>query len=200
MTPKDAIELAKTGSQKAFTLLYNTHYKAVYNSVFNIVKNRDVADDLTSETFLKAFKNIEKFTRDISFEMWLKTIANHHSIDFIRSGKRSQNNLYIDDEDSSEFIHTDNSNPEKDLIKKEEDINLEKALSRLSSRAREVLTYRFRDELTYQEIADKLGLSIGTIKHYIHRYKSKIIKFINQKVTENETNKSIVFGRTKPPS
>jgi len=62
MTPKEAIELAKTGSQKAFTLLYNTYYRVVYFNVYNIVKNKDVADDLTSETFLKAFKNINKFS------------------------------------------------------------------------------------------------------------------------------------------
>lgn len=193
MNAKEAIELAKAGSQKAFTMLYNTHYRAVYCNVYNIVKNKDVADDLTSETFLKAFKSIDKFTKDISFEMWLKTIANHHSIDFIRSGKKSQGDLYIDDELEQEFVHTDYSNPEKEMIKKEESEMLAKTISKMGSRQKEIIQMRFTEELTYQEIADRLGLSIGTIKHYLHRYKEKIISNINQKSKKNE-DKSIVFS------
>ena len=193
MTSKEAIELAKAGSQKAFTMLYNTHYRAVYCNVYNIVKNKDVADDLTSETFLKAFKSIDKFTKDISFEMWLKTIANHHSIDFIRSGKKNQGDLYIDDELEQEFVHTDYSNPEKEMIKKEESEMLAKTISKMGSRQKEIIQMRFTEELTYQEIADRLGLSIGTIKHYLHRYKEKIISNINQKSKKNE-DKSIVFS------
>ena len=180
MNPKEAIELAKVGSDKAFTYLYNTYHNSIYSNIYNIVKNKDVADDLLSETFLKAFKNINTFTKDISFEMWLKTIANHHSIDFIRSGKKSQNNIYIDDDQLSEFIYSDYTNPEKELIKKEEYTVFEKALKTISPRPRSVLIYRYKDGLSYQEIADKLQLNIGTIKHYIHRYKAKLIENINQ--------------------
>jgi len=200
MNIKELVEQAKSGSEKAFTALYNQYYRTVYLNVFNIVRNKDVADDLTSETFLKAFKNISKFTKDISFEMWLKTIANNHSIDFIRSGKKDQDTIYIDNDELTEFIHTDYSNPEKEMIKKEESFDFEQALAELSPRSKEVLTYRFRDELSYQEIADKLGLSIGTIKHYIHRYKKKIIQNINPKKVTKHENKSIVFGRSKIPS
>ena len=179
MNTKDAIELAKAGSEKAFTFLYNTHNRAIYRVIYNVVKNKDVADDLLSETFLKAFKNIDKFTKDISFEMWLKTIANHHSIDFVRSGQKNQRDVYIDDDMLSEFIYTDYTNPEKDLIKKEEYERFEDGFKSLGKRSKEVLNYRLKDGLSYQEIADKMGLSIGTIKHYIFKYKSKLIKAIN---------------------
>lgn len=181
MNTKDSIEAAKGGSQRAFTNLYNTYHRSIYNNIYNIVKNTDVADDLLSETFLKAFTNINKFTKDISFEMWLKTIANHHSIDFIRSVTKNKNDVYIDDDQLSEFIHSDYSNPEKEMIKKEEYAQFENALQGLISRPKEVLTYRYQDGLSYQEIADKLGLNIGTIKHYIHKYKNKLkANIINQ--------------------
>jgi len=180
MNSNETIEAAKNGSQKAFTKLYNAYHKTVYNCIYNIVKNTDVADDLLSETFLKAFKNINKFVENISFEMWLKTIANHHSIDFIRSTNRNRNDVYIDDEQMSEFIYTDNSNPEKDMIKKEEYKQFENALKGLGDRSREVLTYRYQKGLSYREIAEKLNLNIGTIKHYIHRYKKVLISNINQ--------------------
>jgi RNA polymerase sigma-70 factor (ECF subfamily) len=179
MNTKEAIELAKTGSQKAFTYLYNTYRGTIYNNIYNIVKNTDVTDDLLSETFLKAFKNIDKFTKNISFEMWLKTIANNHSIDFVRSNNKRRNDIYIDDEQLTEFIHTDNSNPEKDMIRKEEYSKFENAFKGLSHRSKQVLEYRYKDGLSYQEIADKLNLRIGTIKHYINRYKDKLISNIN---------------------
>jgi len=179
MNTKEAIELAKVGSEKAFTYLYNTYHKVIYSNIYYIVKNKDVADDLLSETFLKAFKNIDKFTKDISFEMWLKTIANNHSIDFIRSINKEQNNVYVDDDLLKEFIYTDNSNPEKELIKKEEYGRFERGLVSLSKKQEEVLRCRYNDNMSYKEIAEKLNLSIGTIKHYIHRYKNKLITNIN---------------------
>jgi len=180
MNANEAIEAAKGGSQKAFTFLYDTYHGVIYNNIYRIVKNKDVADDLLSETFLKAFKNIDKFTKNISFEMWLKTIANHHSIDFIRSMNKRRNDVYIDDELLSEFIYTDNSNPEKDMIKKEEYGLFENALKGLSDRSKQVLTLRYQKGLKYQEIADKLKLDLGTIKHYIHRYRKVLISNINQ--------------------
>lgn len=195
MNTKEAIDLAKAGSEKAFTALYNVHYKMVYNNVYNIVRNKDVADDLTSETFLKAFKNIGQFKKDISFEMWLKTIANNHSIDWIRSGNKSKHDIYIDDDRLAEFICSDFSNPEKDLIKKDEKELLELALKSMAERPKRILTMRYVDDMTYKEIAEKLNLNIGTIKHYLHQYKAKIINQINnQKQPKNENTKSIMVN------
>ena len=198
MKDEELIAQAKTGSERAFTKLYDIYYKTINRNIFFIVKNQDVADDLSSETFLKAFKGIHKFTQNISFEMWLKTIANHHSIDFIRSNKKSQDNVYIDDELSAEFIHSDYSNPEKDLIQKESEVRLDEEMNKLTSRAKQVLDSRYKDGLTYQEIADKFGISIGTVKHYIFKYKNKIIENINNpKKKSYEKSKSIVLSGNK---
>lgn len=191
----EAIELAKSGSQKAFTYLYAKFNRSIYANIYNIVRNRDVADDLLSETFVKAFKNIDKFTKNISFEMWLKTIANNHSIDFVRSGIKNKGMIYFDDELLSDFAYTDGVTPESKLIEKEEYGNYEKGLKTLSNRSGQVLELRYKGNLTYQEIANKLGISIGTVKHYIHRYTKTLISNItNQSSKPNENKKSSLIS------
>lgn len=173
-TDAELIGEAKLGSQRAFTALYNKYNRSIYGTIYNIVKNRDVADDLLSETFTKAFKNIDKFTKDISFEMWLKTIANNHSIDFIRGGIKQKNDISIDLDLENEYIYSDYSNPEKELIKKEGIELLEKGISELSPRAREVLTLRYTKGHSYQQVADALGMRIGTVKSYISKATNKL--------------------------
>lgn len=186
----DLIERAKSGSQRAFTELYNKYSKSIYNRIYSIVKNTDVADDLLSETFTKAFMNISKFTKDISFEMWLKTIANNHSIDFVRGGKREIDDISLDDDFFENFVYSDFSNPEKEFILKENKGLIAKSISELSPRASEVLKLRYNQGHTYQQIADKLGISIGTVKSYISKATNKLL-LINPK-KEKDEKKSIL--------
>jgi RNA polymerase sigma factor (sigma-70 family) len=190
------IEEARNGSQRAYTALYNKYNKSIYNTIYNITRNTDVSDDILSETFTRAFKNLDKFTKDISFEMWLKTIANNRSIDFIRSGVKSKNDVYVDDDQLSEFLHTDWTNPEKDYIRKESEEILENAISKLNGKAKEVLNMRYYDNLTYQEIADRMSINIGTVKHYISKYKRKVTENINnqQKLKTNEKKSILIDG------
>ena len=79
----DLIKQAKEGKQIAFTKLYEKYKQTIYITIYRIVNNRDVADDLTSITFVKAFSKISSYVNNISFEMWLKTIAINSSIDYI---------------------------------------------------------------------------------------------------------------------
>lgn len=194
---KTTIDLAKAGSQKAFNQLYKEYYDLVHRNVYNIVKNTDVADDITSETFVKAFMNIEKYVNNISFSMWLKTIANNNSIDFIRNSVKRKNDVYVDDSELTEIPYSDYSNPEKNLIAKEVSEKIESELNKLENRGGEALRLRLVDELSYKEIAEKLDLNIGTIKHYIFKCKKKLkTKLTNTNKQKNE-KKSILFNGNK---
>ena len=89
------IQQAKLGKQDAFTELYDRHHKLIRYIIYDIVKNEDVADDLLSVTFTKAFSRLESYVNPISFEMWLKTIAINTAIDYIRSSKNEKQNPFI---------------------------------------------------------------------------------------------------------
>ena len=185
----DIVAEAKNGSQRAFTELYNKHYRVIYYSICGMVRNPDLAEDLTSEAFTKAFMAIDKFDKNISFELWLRTIANRHTIDFIRSANRRKGIEAVDDGDIESFVYTDNSNPEKDMINSEENKIRKDRLNGIGGNAKKVLVMRYRDGLKYQEIADKIGVSIGTVKSYISKYKQKVLN--DQKQTKIiKTNKS----------
>ena len=95
------IQQAKLGKQDAFTELYDRHHKLIRYIIYDIVKNEDVADDLLSVTFTKAFSRLESYVNPISFEMWLKTIAINSSIDYIRRMKKEKANYWIDDDANS---------------------------------------------------------------------------------------------------
>ena len=115
------IAQAKEGKQLAFTKLYNKYYNTIRYVIYNIIRNIDVTDDLISVTFTKAFMKIDKYVDNISFEMWLKTIAINSAIDFIRRNRQEKLNDSVDDETCLyEFVDTMFSNPEDNFIFKQE--------------------------------------------------------------------------------
>ena len=169
------VSLAKTGSQKAFSILYKLLYNQIYNHVASLVKNRELAEDLTSEAFTKAFTRINKFQNDISFIMWLKTIAVNTVIDNVRRKHMNVLNYPVDDDEFQSVIEDEYAqSPEDALIKTETRLEVEKNIDSLSNRARQVISHRYIDGLTYREIAEKLGISIGTVKSYISKATNKI--------------------------
>lgn len=173
---KTLIDLAKQDNQRAFTSLFNIYYPIVYRLTKNIVKDDEISKDLSIESITKAFKKIQKYEKDVSFELWLKRITNNHVIDYIRSGYLKNNNISIDDEQLKNLHYTDYSNPEKDYIKREVKTIFDNEMDLLRGKTKQILDLRFRDELTYQKIADKLNISIGTVKNIISTQKTKITK------------------------
>lgn len=165
---------AKDGSQKAFTQLYNLFHNTIANTLYYIVRNRDVAEDIASEAFTKAFMKIHKFSLEISFEMWLKTIATNCAIDFIRKQKSNSASNYTIDVDVSEYDSPDYDSPESVYINNEDRDIISEKINSLTGRSRDVIMMRYVEGLSYKEIAEKLKLNIGTIKSYISKSTNKI--------------------------
>lgn len=169
----DLVEQAKTGSERAFSKLYNKYYKTVWFTVYNIVKNRDVTEDLISVVFTKAYLKLSYYVEHISFEMWLKTIAIHTSIDYIRKMKKEKLNNYIDDEESTIQLSDVEKSPEELLEAKEKlKITLE-TIPTLKKRFRELLTLRF-EGLSYKQIGEQLAMNELTVKSELNKARRKL--------------------------
>ena len=173
----NTVDQAKNGSQKAFAKLYEDNYDIIQRLILSMTKNKDVTDDLVSVTFTKAFRTILNFKEDVPFKMWLKIIATNTCIDFIRRMAREKDDLYMEEEGVIEALSiSDYSTPESEYIINEDMQSLEKSISELGFRAREILTLRYLKGYSYKSIANELGLSIGTVKSYISKATKQIKK------------------------
>lgn len=176
----DLIKQAKEGKQSAFTRLYNKYKDIIRTTIIQIVRNNDVADDLLSVTFTKAFAKIDSYINHISFEMWLKTIAINSSIDYIRRTKKENVNVWIDDDNSViQLSDSANCSPEDNFIFKETSSKLENALSRLRYKYRNILQLRTEEHLSYKEIGDRLSLNESQVKSTLNKAREKLKQLLN---------------------
>ena len=167
------VEQAKSGSERAFNKLYSQYKQTIWFTVYNIVKNRDIADDLVSVVFTKAYMKMASYVNHISFEMWLKTIAVNSSIDYIRRMKKEQLNNYVDDEESTIQLQDVERSPEEDLVLKEKLKIVLEAIPTLKTKYRELITARM-EGLSYKDIAEKLAMDELTVKSELNKARQKL--------------------------
>lgn len=176
----DLIKQAKEGKQIAFSKLYEKYNRIIYNTIYNIVHNKDVTDDLLSVTFTKAFMKIASYVNHISFEMWLKTIAINSSIDYIRHIKKEKYDYELDNEDNHLQVSSSaDESPEDVYIFHETDANLSDALRRLRFKYRNIIELRTVQHLSYKEIAEQLELSESQVKSLLNKAREKLKKLLN---------------------
>ncbi len=164
---------ARDGSQKAYADLMQRYKDSIYFMVLKMVNNKEDAMDLTVETFAKAFEKLDKYQPDYAFSTWLFRVATNNCIDFIRKKKLNTQSIHgMMDEDGDEMplqIKADVLNPEESSIKKQQTEGLKLLIHSLPSRYRNLITLRYFDELSYEEISVQLDLPLGTVKAQLFR-------------------------------
>lgn len=169
---KDALE---TGNQKAYAELMERYRDSIYFMMLKMVKNKDDADDLTIEAFGKAFKRLNQYSSQFAFSTWLFKIASNNCIDHLR--KSNNNNTFSidknhDTNDGGEIqieMRSDSLTPEEKIIRKEKIKLMRVVVEKLKPRYRQLIELRYFDELSYEEIADRLEMPIGTVKAQLFR-------------------------------
>lgn len=167
------IASALSGNQKAYTRLVETHRAAVFHIVNRIVHNDEAARDLVQETFMKAFASLGSYRSEFRFSTWLYKIAANSSIDYLRKKRIHALSLDAPMETSDGQIEIEvpdeTHNPEQQLLRKQQRISIEEAIDSLPPKYREVIVLRHKDDKPYEEIADLLGIPVGTVKARIFR-------------------------------
>ncbi len=164
--------LALKGNEKAYAELLDRYKDAIYYMLLKMVNNKSDAEDLTIEAFGKAFKSIEQYTPNYAFSTWLFKIATNNCIDFIRKKKANLISLdqNADDQDNlGTPLQSDSPDPEEDMIKSQRVALMRDVVSKLKPRYRTLIELRYFREFSYEEIADELGLPIGTVKAQLFR-------------------------------
>lgn len=168
ITDEDAITRLSKGEIEAFTELYDKYVEKIYNFIFYRVSNRALAEDLTSEVFLRAFDRIETFNPEKSkFSTWLFQIAKNRLIDYYRAMKP------LDELNESMEIASDYS--VIDEVDRVFDVMRVKAiLDKLESNERDLIIMRLWDDLSYREITELTGRSEASLKMHFSRIMKKL--------------------------
>jgi RNA polymerase sigma-70 factor (ECF subfamily) len=169
------VELAKNGSEKAFSSLLNRYRDSIYFMLLKMVSNSSDAEDLTIEAFGKAFRNLDLFTPEYAFSTWLFKIATNNCIDFIRKKQVTPtpiDQLQDDLDNLTVNIQSDLPDPEETLINDQKIAVLKDIVNQLKPRYRNLIELRYYKEYSYEEIASELKLPIGTVKAQLYRAKS----------------------------
>ncbi|MDX2195627.1 MAG: RNA polymerase sigma factor [Cytophagales bacterium] len=159
----------------AFNQLVRKYQKMVYWHIRKMVIDHDDADDLTQDTFIKAYKSLDNFRGDAKIYTWLYRIATNECLNFLNK-KRKKFLLPIYDVENELLQKIDTAiNPEIDQVQ----VKLQKALLKLPEKQRLVFNMKYYDDLKYDDISEILGTSVGALKASYHLAVKKIEEYIN---------------------
>ncbi|KFM99232.1 sigma-70 family RNA polymerase sigma factor [Bacillus clarus] len=147
------------------------YWKDVWNYSFVITKDIHLSDDITQDVFIKVFKNWDSFRNESSVKTWLLKITRNTAINYLKSAYFKRISLVS-------FFRTDKeySSAEQQFFQKETMDEVWDIVLKLPKKYREVIILDAKYELSYEEIAETLGVSIGTVKSRIHRARAKVSK------------------------
>ncbi len=176
------IEKAKKGDQVSFTFLLDFYWNEVYGFMLKRTENETEAEDITIETFSKAFDKINKYNPDFQFNTWLIAIAKNVHIDLIRKKKAHLFVEITDDEDQQAFNIADTTPSAEDNLITEQNLSrLLLFIKELKPHYQEVIQLRYFQEMSYQEIANQLDEPLNNVKIKLLRAKKLLSEIISEK-------------------
>jgi RNA polymerase sigma-70 factor (ECF subfamily) len=176
----EIIERCLNGDQAAWESIVRMYRRKVFNVAYKFVGRHDQAEDLTQDVFLKLYKSLDTFDRRANFQTWLISVSRNLCIDHYRAVRKEREtiNRDVDPTDfapASPDTRVDTQLEQRDRVKL-----LRKALDKLAPTLRTAVMLRDIQELTYQEIADKLHLPEGTVKSRINRGRTELARQIQR--------------------
>lgn len=161
---------SRKGNLAAFDELIRRHQARVYTTIYHMTFNREDADDLTQETFIKAYKALKSFKGDAAFYTWIYRIAVNKTINFLKQRRRKFNHLSLNENDPADegrgigrkFVseHT----PRRDIQLKELQEKLNEAMQKLSEAHRLVVTLHDIQGMPHEEIGKIMDCNTGTVR------------------------------------
>ena len=168
-TPDSLIEQCLAGDQVAWEQIVRQNWRKVFNVAYKFVGKHDEAEDLTQDIFLKIFKALKTFDRRANFQTWIISISRNLCIDHYRSVRKERQTIARDVDSNDLQPITPERGPYAQAEHHDLRAQLRQALETLPITLRTAVVLRDLQELSYQEIADRLGLPEGTVKSRINR-------------------------------
>lgn len=181
-TDQEVVELARKGEEVAYRELLRRYQRPVFSLIYRMVRDRELAEDLAQETFVKVLKALDRYRPEYKFSSWVFKIANNASIDHLR--RKELDTLSLEggpDATTPERVEAtalqlgdQAESPLDELEARELGSTIEKAIGCLRPEYRSCIILRHVEGRPYDEIAGILDLPLGTVKTYIHRARAEL--------------------------
>ena len=178
----DIVALAQQGRDLAFRELVRRYERPVFSLIYRMVRDREAAEDLAQDSFVKVLNHIDRYNPEFKFSSWIFKIANNVAIDHLR--RRQPQTVSMDGsphatsaaeiEASSFEIAADQETALQEMEAKEIGSAIERAIAKLRPEYRACIMLRHIEDRSYEEIATTLDLPLGTVKTYIHRARNEL--------------------------
>lgn len=182
MSDTEIIEKLKQSDEQAFRQLIENHQKLVVNTCFGIVQNHEDAEDIAQEVFIEVFRSIHKFRADAKISTWLYRISVNRSLNFIRDNKKNiwfhsfEDEVAAKSRQLKQIESSKSDQPEFELENKQRAIILHEAINSLPNNQKVAFSLSKYEELSYQEIAEVMELSISSVESLLFRAKKGLQK------------------------
>jgi RNA polymerase sigma-70 factor, ECF subfamily len=181
----------KNGCIDAYNELVKRYGPRLYAVIFRMTKDHKSTDDLMQESFIKLYYSIQTFKEEMPFYPWLYRIAVNQTINYLKKNKKCAkisiegDEVQLDSELSRSSIPCEVSNPERALQTRELHEEINKAMQKLPPAMRAVFTLRIFDDRTYNEIAEILHCSLGTVMSRLNRAREKMKRLLGDYVNDS---------------
>jgi RNA polymerase sigma-70 factor, ECF subfamily len=166
---QDLIVRARAGDHQAFRLIFERYGRPVLSFIQHLVGQRDLAEELTQETFVRAYKKLSELRDESKFSTWLFGISRNVVRESLRSKRRENRNLNDDSDSIQQQEDVRNTSPADQLLRKEFNLRVETALQALDEDKRAVFALKVFQQRSYQEIVEITGFSLAKVKTELHR-------------------------------
>jgi len=179
----EVVKRAIQGEEKAYAELFKRYKDSVYFMILKMVNNRTDAEDLMFEAFEKAFASLNYYSPQFAFSTWLFKIASNNTIDFIRKKKAlvvslDKDDMNPDDRGYINSIQADSLTPEEETVRKQRAELMREKVAMLKGRYRQLIELRYFEEYSYEEIAQELGIPLGTVKAQLFRARELLMNVL----------------------
>jgi RNA polymerase sigma-70 factor (ECF subfamily) len=182
LTDQDVVAHALQGRESAYRELIGRYERPVFSVIYRMIRDREQAEDLAQETFIKVFNALDRYNPKYKFSSWIFKIAHNTTIDLLR--RKEPETLSLDGspharteeqaEASSLTAVSHDEDPEQYTSSQEVGSEIEEALDHLRPEYREALVLWHIEGRPYEEIAEIMDLPLGTVKTYIHRGRNEL--------------------------
>jgi len=170
VTDQEAVRACLEGQPDAYASIVERYGGRVYNIALRITGNADAANDCAQEAFIRAYRALHQYDPSLPFGPWLYRITTNASFNHVQRWRAHEMTV----EEFPDSPEPADSGPEQSAVRREQVDEVLAAMAELPAPYRAALTLRHLQQLSYQEVADALGLPIGTVKTHLHRARAAL--------------------------